>query len=82
MTGKTTSSKGRVPGFIFQLCGLVKCLLISNSLVICWISLVAQMLKESACNAGDPDSIPRLGRFPEEREWLPTPVLLPGEFHG
>ena len=48
MTGKSTGSKGRVPGFISQLCGLGKCLLISNSLVICWISLVAQMLKESA----------------------------------
>ena len=82
MTGKTTSSKGKVPGFISQPCGLGKCLLIYNSLVICWISLVAQMLEESACNAGDPGSIPRLGRSPGEREWLPTPVLLPGESHG
>ena len=77
--------------------------------------------KESACNAGDPGSIPGLGRSPEEgisyplqfswaslvaqmvknlpamqgprfdrcvrkiswrREWLPTPVFLPEEFHG
>ena len=38
--------------------------------------------KESACNAGDPDSIPGSGRFPWRREWLPTPVFLPGEFHG
>ena len=37
--------------------------------------------KESACNAGDPGSIPGLGRSPEEREWLPTP-FLPGESHG
>ena len=36
--------------------------------------------KESACNAGDPGSIPGLGRSPGE--WLPTPVFLPGEFHG
>ena len=28
--------------------------------------------KESACNAGDPDSIPGLGR----RKWQPTPVFL------
>ena len=36
--------------------------------------------KESACNAGDLDSIP--GREgPLEKEWLPTPVFLPGEFH-
>ena len=36
--------------------------------------------KESACRAGDPGSIPGLGRFPWRREWLPTPVFLPGEF--
>ena len=30
----------------------------------------------SACNAGDPGSIPW------RREWLPTPVFLPGEFYG
>ena len=33
--------------------------------------------KESACNAGDPGSIPGLGR-----EQQPAPVFLPGEFHG
>ena len=37
--------------------------------------------KESACNAGDPSSIPGLGRSPG-RERLPTPVFCPGEFHG
>ena len=31
--------------------------------------------KESACDAGDLGSIPGLGRSP-------TPVFLPGEFHG
>ena len=30
--------------------------------------------KESACNAGDPGSIPQLGRSPGVRERLPTPV--------
>ena len=38
--------------------------------------------KESACNVGDLGSIPGLGRFPWRREWLPTPVFWPGEFHG
>ena len=38
--------------------------------------------KESSCNAGDPDSIPGSGTFPWRRKWLPTPVFLPGEFHG
>ena len=25
---------------------------------------------------------PWVGKIPWTREWLPTPVLLPGEFHG
>ena len=36
--------------------------------------------EESDCNAGDPGSIP--GLIPWRREWQPTPVFLPGEFHG
>ena len=39
-------------------------------------------VEESACNAGDLGSIPGLGRFLWRREWQPTPVFLPGEFHG
>ena len=31
--------------------------------------------KESACNAGDPGSIPGLGRSTGEGEKLPTPVF-------
>ena len=38
--------------------------------------------KESACNAGDLDSILGLGRIPWKREWLPTPVFWSGELHG
>ena len=38
--------------------------------------------KESACNAGDPASIPGLGRSPWRRKWPHTPVFLPGESHG
>ena len=34
--------------------------------------------KESACQAGDEG----VGKIPWRREWLPTPVFLPGEFHG
>ena len=37
--------------------------------------------KEFVYNAGDQGSIPGSGRFPGEREWLITPVFLPGEFH-
>ena len=36
--------------------------------------------KETSCNAGDPGSIPRLGRSPEEGNC--TPIFLPGESHG
>ena len=35
--------------------------------------------KESTCNAGDPEFDPWVGNFPWRREWLPTPVFLPGE---
>ena len=36
--------------------------------------------KESDYNAGDPGSIPGLGRSPGE--WQPIPIFLPEEFHG
>ena len=38
--------------------------------------------KESACSAEDLGLIPVSGRFPWGREWLPTPLFLPGESHG
>jgi len=38
--------------------------------------------KESACTAVDLGSVPGLGRFLWRREWLPTPVFLPGKFYG
>ena len=38
--------------------------------------------KESACNAGDPGSIPGLGRSAGEGEKLSTPVFWPGEVQG
>jgi len=37
--------------------------------------------KESACNMGDWGSIPG-EKIPWKREWLPTVVFLPREFHG
>ena len=30
----------------------------------------------------DPRFDPSVGKIPWRREWLPTPVFLPGEFHG
>ena len=38
------------------------------------------MVKASACNAGDPGSIPESGSSPGEGTG--NPVLLPGKFHG
>ena len=46
-------------------------------------SLLAQMVKNwPAINVGDLGLIPGSGRSPWRREWQPTPVFLPGEFHG
>ena len=39
-------------------------------------------VKVSACNTGDPGSIPGSGRTPGEGDGNPTPVCLPGESHG
>ena len=38
--------------------------------------------EESACNAERPGFDPSVGKIPWKREWHPTPLFLPGEFHG
>ena len=38
--------------------------------------------RECARNAGDPLFNPCVGKIPWKREWLPTPVFQPGEFHA
>ena len=52
-----------------------------------WASLVAQMVKEPACNAGDLGLIPGLGRspgkgnaYPLQYSWLENPMdcVVPG----
>ena len=45
-------------------------------------SLVVRMVKNPPANAGDMGLIRGSGRFPWRREWQPTPVFVPGEFHG
>ena len=43
------------------------------------------MVKNLPGNAGDArdlGQVSRLGRAPGLRKWQPTPVFLPGEFHG
>ena len=37
--------------------------------------------KESACQCKRPRSNPWVRKIPCRREWQPTPVFLPGEFH-
>ena len=45
---------------------------------------VLSMKLKNYCNAGNPSSTPTLGRSPDpwRKAWQPTPVFLPGEFHG
>ena len=43
-------------------------------------SLVAQIVKNLQCVR--PGFDPWVGTSPWRREWLPTPALFPGEFHG
>ena len=37
--------------------------------------------KELACQCRRHGFNPWVGKIPRRREWLPTPVFLPGEFH-
>ena len=50
-----------------------------NSLI--WASLVAQMVKNLPAMRETKFS-PWVKNIPWKREWQPTPLLLPGEFHG
>ena len=50
---------------------------ISTCVPVCWASLCSSDDKESACNVGDSGLIPGSGR-----EWLPSLIFLPGQFHG
>ena len=46
---------------------------------------MAQVVKNPPAKAEDSrdaGSIPGSIRFPWSRKWQPTPVFLPGEFHG
>ena len=43
-------------------------------------SLVTQMVKNLQCRR--PGFNPWVRKIPWRREWLPTPVFLPGELHG
>ena len=53
----------------------------SHTVVCIWASLVISG-KESACDAGENGFNPWVGKIPWRGEWQPTPVFLPGKFHG
>ena len=38
--------------------------------------------KESTCQCRRPGPDPLVGKMPWRRKWQPTPVFLPGKFHG
>ena len=58
---------------------------LKTSIKICLLNLGfpdTSVGKESACNSGDPSSIPWVKEIRWRRERLPTPVFWPGESHG
>ena len=46
-----------------------------------WVSLVAQTVKNLPA-VQETQVLSWVRKIPWRREWLPTPVFLPGEFHG
>ena len=47
------------------------------------MGLLVKNLLAGARDAGDAGSIPGSpGKMPWRRKWQPTPVFLPGKFHG
>ena len=48
---------------------------------LCGTCLVAQTIKNHL-QCGKPGFSPWVGKMPWRREGLPTPIFLPGEFHG
>ena len=47
-----------------------------------WASLVAQIVRRICLQCGRPRFDPMVRKILWRREWLPTPVFLPREFHG
>ena len=45
-----------------------------------WAFLLAQTVKNLPA-VGETEFDPQVGKIPWRRQWLPTPVLLPGESH-
>ena len=54
----------------------------NSSIVALRASSVAQMIKKICLQCGRPKFDSWVGKIPWRRKWQPTPVFLPGEFHG
>ena len=62
----------------------IECLLYTGIIIqLCflWASLVTQMVK-NVPSVQETSFDPWIRKIPWRRKWLPTQVLLPGEFHG
>ena len=71
---KNRSSLLKVPNYLLAVwgAGLPRCLLcVYHSTILCWGSPGGSDGKETACNAGDPGSIPGSGRSPGEENGYP-----------
>ena len=79
---------GESVGAIWHSCvmaGRQKCYPFSLPLdALCpWTVLCVSALEVNQIwDTGDVGSIPRLGRFPWRKKWLPSPAFLPGESYG
>ena len=61
---------------------LVRVSLLSVPFEVSGASQVALVVKNKLANAGDIRDVFDPWENPLEEEWQPTPVFLPGEFHG
>ena len=89
--------RAREPGFEPQFCHLKAAQSWASYLTflcLCFLSYKIRVIrvsrgfpggsnsKGSAWNVGDLGLILVVGKIPWRKEWHPTPVFLPGEFHG
>ena len=91
LVARITAQDQILAGYIPQLPTLTKCWHPSNKIIILTTTSSGSCSlpsfpggsdgKESVCNAGDLVD-PWVEKIPWRREWLPTPVFLPGESHG
>ena len=68
--------------FFVCACWLSVCLFKFHLLNWAFIFLMLSFLMLSFMQCRRPGFDPWIGKVPWRREWLPSPVFLPGEFHG